>query len=176
VKKLIHNNIIIIAIIIIVVAVIALYATSGVKMSTINRDIELIAKTIVGEGRGEPWEGKLAIANVILNRRAYKGWFGDSISKVVNKPSQFSCWNKKDPNNKVASNPEKYIENSVWEECRVAARLVYENRVGDNTNGATHYLNTYFYMRICKGYSEHWVFSLLPTISIGDHTFFREKE
>ena len=138
-------------------------------------EVDLIAKTIVGEARSEIWEGKLAIANVILNRNEHKGWFGSSIAKIINKPSQFSCWNANDPNRKISCNPEKYVNNDVWKECKVAARLVYNNEVVDNTMGATHYLTISAYNRIQKAYTKHWVFNLVPTITIGNHIFFREK-
>lgn len=141
-----------------------------------ENDILLMAKTIVGEGRGEPFEGKLSIAHVIMNRLHYEGWFGSTIPQVISKPSQFSCWNKSDTNRKIASNPEKYIEPSVWEECKVAARLVYDNKVKDNTNGATHYMTEIRFMNISRGYSEHWVFNMTPVAVIGEHIFFIEDD
>ena len=165
----------IIAIIILVVAVIALRFTSEARMSTEN-DILLIAKTIVGEGRGEPFEGKIGIAHVIMNRLHYKGWFGSTIPQVINKPSQFSCWNKNDVNRKIASNPEKYVDNDVWEECKVAARLVYNNKIADTTAGATHYMSNIRFMHISKAYNEHWVFNMTPVKVIGDHIFFIEDD
>lgn len=170
-----HNNRVIIAIIISIVALIALYATSEVGMSTEN-DILLMAKTIVGEGRGEPFEGKLGIAHVIMNRLHYKGWFGGTIPQVINKKNQFSCWNTGDTNRKIASNPEKYIDNDVWEECRVAARLVYNGRIADNVNKATHYMTNIRFMHISKAYTEHWVFNMTPVAVIGEHIFFIEDD
>lgn len=61
-------------------------------------DIDILARTIYGEARGEPWEGKIAVAWVVRNRAERGGWWGDTIREVCLKPWQFSCWNETDPN------------------------------------------------------------------------------
>ena len=61
-------------------------------------DMWIFAKTIWAEARGEPLEGQIAVANVILNRARQGGWWGDDIAEVCCKPKQFSCWNGGDPN------------------------------------------------------------------------------
>lgn len=61
-------------------------------------DLWDFAKTIWAEARGEPLEGQIAVANVILNRARQGGWWGDDVVKVCRKPKQFSCWNNGDPN------------------------------------------------------------------------------
>ena len=170
-----NNRVIIAAIVLLIVAIIALRFTMEKIMSKEN-DILLMAKTIVGEGRGEPFEGKLGIAYVIMNRLHYKGWFGSTIPQVISKPSQFSCWNKNDVNRKIASDPEKYVDNDIWEECKVAARLVYEERIADTTGGATHYMSNIRFMHISKAYTEHWVFNMIPVKVIGEHIFFIEDD
>ncbi len=50
-----------------------------------------MAKTIYWEARGEPYEGKLGVAGVVLNRAAHEE-FPSTICEVVyqNKPLQFS--------------------------------------------------------------------------------------
>jgi len=61
-------------------------------------DLWIFAKTIWAEARGEPLEGQIAVANVILNRARQGGWWGDDVAGVCCKPKQFSCWNESDPN------------------------------------------------------------------------------
>src|SRR5512134_3045692 len=58
-------------------------------------DLSVMARTVYGEARGEPHEGRLAVAHVILNRARAGGWFGAGVSEVC---LQFSCWNPGDPN------------------------------------------------------------------------------
>lgn len=58
----------------------------------------ILALTLWGEARGEPLQGKIAVACVIRNRAAKPGWWGQSPRTVVLSPWQFSCWNSSDPN------------------------------------------------------------------------------
>ena len=66
-------------------------------------EADVLARTIWGEARGEGLEGMRAVANVILNRvkiaELKNGfWWGSNIIQVCQKPYQFSCWNRSDPN------------------------------------------------------------------------------
>jgi len=166
----------IIVIIITLMTIYILLMIRGSAMPNKERDVLLMAKTIVGEARGESWEGKLAVAHVIMNRLKAGGWYGSTIPQVINKPYQFSCWNKKDINRAIASKPEKHPDESAWQECQAAAKLVYEGKVKDNTRGATHYLTHHRFMRICKSYTDHWLFNVKPVCIIGEHIFFIEAE
>ena len=107
-----------------------------------SNDIIFMAQTIFGEARGSSWNAKLAVANVILNRKkAKRKYFGKSIKTIVQKPQQFSCWNHRDVNRAKIYNPLKYDSVDTWLECYVAARLVLEGQVKDNTNGALYYID-----------------------------------
>lgn len=53
-------------------------------------DVNLMAKIVYAESKGEPYEGKVAVASVILNRVLSPG-FPSSISEVVFQPNAFSC-------------------------------------------------------------------------------------
>lgn len=55
-----------------------------------NSDVELLAKVISAEARGESYEGQVAVGAVILNRVAHPS-FPDSISGVVYQSGAFSC-------------------------------------------------------------------------------------
>lgn len=55
-----------------------------------NEDIELLAKVISAEARGESYEGQVAVGAVILNRVKHPS-FPDSISGVVYQKGAFSC-------------------------------------------------------------------------------------
>ena len=52
-------------------------------------DSYLLACLVAAEAGSEPYEGKLAVANVVLNR-LYSGAYGSSISDVIYAPGQFS--------------------------------------------------------------------------------------
>lgn len=57
-----------------------------------SSDVELLAKVISAEARGESYEGQVAVGAVILNRVKHPS-FPDSISGVVYQKGAFSCVN-----------------------------------------------------------------------------------
>lgn len=57
-----------------------------------NEDVNLLAKVISAEARGESYEGQVAVGAVILNRIAHPS-FPDSLSGVVYQKGAFSCVN-----------------------------------------------------------------------------------
>src|SRR5688572_19754753 len=66
-------------------------------------EIDVLARTVWGEARGEGSIGMQAVACVVLNRVAVAEsragyWWGNTIVQVCQKPYQFSCWNKDDAN------------------------------------------------------------------------------
>ncbi len=66
--------------------------TSNSSTSYSSSDVELLAKVISAEARGESYEGQVAVGAVILNRVAHPS-FPDSISGVVYQSGAFSCVN-----------------------------------------------------------------------------------
>ncbi len=68
-------------------------SSSGVNNSQYsNADIELLAKVISAEARGESYEGQVAVGAVILNRVKHPS-FPNSLSGVVYQNGAFSCVN-----------------------------------------------------------------------------------
>lgn len=57
--------------------------------SAVDREAECLAGTVYFESKGEPLDGQLAVAQVVLNR-AKSGRFPGSVCGVVFQPSQFS--------------------------------------------------------------------------------------
>lgn len=60
------------------------------KLKTMNNEIEMLAKVIYRESRGDTKMYKSAVAWSILNRVDAKG-YGNTIQKVITAPNQF-CW------------------------------------------------------------------------------------
>ncbi|MGN1421630.1 MAG: spore cortex-lytic enzyme [Eubacterium sp.] len=65
---------------------------SGTSTQYSSADVELLAKVISAEARGESYEGQVAVGAVILNRVKHPS-FPDSISGVVYQNGAFSCVN-----------------------------------------------------------------------------------
>lgn len=56
-----------------------------------NQDFELLCQLVAAEAENQPFEGKRAVAAVVLNRVDY-GWpFEDSIEEVIFQDGQFTC-------------------------------------------------------------------------------------
>ncbi len=126
-------------------------------------DLDIMARTIWGEARGEEDLGKLAVGHVIMNRVRQPRWWGRDIRTVCFKPYQFSAWNHNDPNRSLiwkASGP-------VFDLCYHIAGLVLLEEYPDNTYGATHYHAQSVY--------PSWAKSLVRTCVIGGHTFYRRR-
>lgn len=131
-------------------------------------EIDVLARTIWGEARGESHIGMEAVANVVLNRVKHAKqhgtyWWGNTIIQVCQKPYQFSCWNRSDPSfQKLQAVDEKNLYFVTAK--RIAARAVM-NRLKDHTKGATHYHADYV--------SPYWAKGETPTITIGRHIFYK---
>ncbi|WFD08699.1 cell wall hydrolase [Tepidibacter hydrothermalis] len=58
--------------------------------------IDLLARMIFSEARGESWKGKQAVAHVAKNRKKHPSDFGDTYEKVLLDPGQFKGMDKLD--------------------------------------------------------------------------------
>lgn len=139
-----------------------------------EQDIDVLARTIWGEARGEGFAGQVAVGWTIRNRvEADLGndgkpdWWGEGYVGVCKAPWQFSCWNKNDPNSAYLRG-EKPIPAAQYMQCREAAIAVIEARQPDPTAGATHYYAT------TMPKAPAWASKAVRTCKIGRHIFFKD--
>ncbi|GJL84252.1 MAG: hypothetical protein DHS20C02_00270 [Micavibrio sp.] len=131
-------------------------------------EADVLARTLWGEARGEGTAGMQAVACVVLNRVAESDkrgryWWGNNIIQVCQKPYQFSCWNRSDPNfRKLQSVDESdlYFATAL----RMARRAIM-GALDDPTGEATHYHT--------KGITPYWSRGEKLTAEIGHHIFYR---
>lgn len=134
-------------------------AVSTVKPKTTNTptnapssDVEALAKIIHAEAKGEPYQGKLAVGAVILNRVA-DSRFPNSITGVIFAPKQFQP-----------------VTNGAYQNARPTNddyRAAKEALNGsDPTGGAT-----FFYAP--SSATTKWHETLTHTTTIGGHKFFK---
>lgn len=116
-----------------------------------NNDVELLAKLIAAEARGESYKGQVAVGAVVLNRVEHSS-FPDSIAGVIYQKGAFSCVN--DSNWGVAAN----------ETSRKAARDCING--WDPSGGAIYYYNP-------KKTSNAFMHSRPIITVIGNHRFCR---
>src|SRR4051812_14647591 len=105
----------------------------GHRVEAKLNDVQIVALTIVGEGRGEWAIGMTAIANVLQNRSLSKHKTAREIGLV---PKQFSFCNEGIAQDKVDALfacPQAVYATSL------AGRIVHGDLLADVTGKATHY-------------------------------------
>ncbi|KKM12872.1 hypothetical protein SY88_01385 [Clostridiales bacterium PH28_bin88] len=112
-------------------------------------DLQVLAQTINGEARGEPYEGKVAVGAVILNRMRDAN-FPDSIPGVVYQPGAFTAVSDGQINLRVE-----------LESFRAAKDAL---KGWDPTGGAIYYYNP-------AKTTNKWIWSRQVVLRIGDHLF-----
>lgn len=112
-------------------------------------DVELLAKVISAEARGESYEGQVAVGAVILNRVKHPS-FPDSISGVVYQNGAFSCVNDSNWYAPVADSAKRAAQDALngW----------------DPSGGAIYYYNA-------KKTNDAFMHSRQVIKVIGDHRF-----
>jgi len=126
------------------------------------RDIEITARTVYGEARGELEQGMIAVAWVIRNRAEKGGWWGNSPEVVCLYPWQFSCWNKTDPNLEKIKAAD--LDSDVFRKCLLVTAAVFSDIAPDPTKGACHYH--------VDGLNPKWAEGREPDVTIGNHRFY----
>ena len=114
-----------------------------------SADIDLLAKVISAEARGEPYAGQVAVGAVILNRMEHPS-FPNTLSGVIYQPGAFSCLYDGGINAPVA------------ESAYRAARDAINGQ--DPSGGAIYYYNP------AKS-TNQWIFSRPVITVIGQHRF-----
>ena len=124
--------------------------------------LRAMAATIWGEARGEPFEGKVAVAWVIINRSRMPGWWGEDIRSVCTARWQFSCWFD------AQAERVRFVDerNEKFAACLDVAKRVMAGEIADPTGGADHYYADYIA-------APKWARGRTPTAKIGRHLFFR---
>ncbi|HLF95375.1 MAG TPA: cell wall hydrolase [Planctomycetota bacterium] len=133
------------------------------RMAVTSYDLEVLARIVNGEcPHDTPFEGKVAVAAVVLNRVRSKR-FPMSIPEVAHQEKQFSCYNP-------SSRARLYgapIPPVAWE----AARAAVEGQ--DPTGGCTHFFNPHI---VQPGWARDLEFvKRIGTAPGNTHAFYRRK-
>ena len=114
-----------------------------------SSDVDLLAKIISAESRGEPYQGQVAVGAVILNRIEHPS-FPNTLAGVIYQPGAFSCLYDGGVNAAVADSA-----------YRAARDAINGN---DPSGGAVYYYNP------AKS-TNKWIFSRPVITVIGNHRF-----
>lgn len=111
--------------------------STSLTMKFKPKEVDLLARTIYGEARGEASDkAREAVAHVILNRirDRYDRW-PKTIAAVVLQKNQFSCWNTNDPNYILVKNVT--FKDPEFRKAHQIARRVLQSK--DPLRGANHF-------------------------------------
>lgn len=123
--------------------------TSSGSSSSYQNNLNLLARVVYGEARGEPYTGQVAVAAVVLNRVKNSN-FPNTVSGVVYQKGAFDA---------VADGQINLTPNST------AKKAVQDALNGwDPTYGAIYYFNP-------KTATNKWIWSRPMTVTIGNHRF-----
>ena len=116
-----------------------------------SSDMQLLARAVNGEARGEVYEGQVAVAAVILNRVKHPS-FPNTIAGVIYQPGAFTAVSDGQINEPIAEN------STVYKACQDAMNG------WDPTYGAIYYFNP-------DTATNKWIWSRPLIIQIGKHRF-----
>lgn len=123
-----------------------------------ERKVELLAKVMYHEARGEEPDGMLAVGEVVLNRVASKN-YPSTICGVILAPDQFSP--------KIKNGVPK---GETWNEAKSLAREILTGQTDVLGHGATHFLNPKGVRKMPK-----WTREFERVGRVGNHVFYAER-
>ena len=131
---------------------ITLTGKSSLSKNTVSSaNLDLLAKCVYAEARGEPYTGQVAIAAVVLNR-VKSSSFPNTVSGVIYQKNAFTCVSDGQIN--LTPNASAYS----------AAKDALNG--WDPTNGCLYYYNP-------ATATSKWIWSLKVELKIGKHSFAR---
>ncbi len=114
-----------------------------------REDITLLARTVYSEARGEPYEGQVAVASVVLNRVKHRD-FPNTIREVIFEPLAFSA----------------VADGQFW----LTPNQTAYNAVNDALNGWDPSRGALYYWNPTTSTSK-WIWTRTITHKIGRHVF-----
>lgn len=118
-----------------------------------SSDLQLMARAVNGEARGEPYTGQVAVAAVILNRVKHSS-FPNTVSGVIYQPGAFTAVADGQINAPISA------DSTVYKACQDAMNG------WDPSGGAIYYFNP-------DTATSSWIWSRELIVQIGKHRFCR---
>ena len=145
------SALIIISLIVILMISMLLPKKEYAEQTSQTSDIQLLARAINGEARGESYEGQVAVGAVILNRVKHSS-FPNTIAGVIYEPGAFTAVADWQINHPIAE------DSTVFKAARDAMNG------WDPTNGCVYYFNP-------NTATNKWIWSRPLVKTIGKHRF-----
>ena len=124
-------------------------SSSGTTSNNASSDLNLLARLVYAEARGEPYTGQVAVASVVLNR-VKSSSFPNTVAGVIYQSGAFSVVNDGQINLTPNSTAKKAAQDALngW----------------DPSYGAIYYFNP-------NTATNKWIWSRPMTVTIGNHRF-----
>lgn len=136
--------------------VVQVFNNEAGKIYLTNNDIYLMSQIVYAESKGEPYDGKVAVASVILNRTLNPG-FPKTVEGVITQKNAFSCVR----DGKISVTPDDDCKKAVMDAIKGV----------DPTDRAVFFYNP-------KTATSQWMKNVekVSTKTIGNHVFFKSKK
>jgi len=134
-------------------------------------ELDIAARTIWGESRGEDYIGRRAVAHVLYNRwKTLVGQFrkDDTVATSCLRHVQFSVWNIGDPNFKKLYQVD-YSDIELRKCLQIMLEVVNED-ANDITEGAKHYYSK------SMSVPPNWAVGHTPSYETSGHLFFNDVD
>ena len=130
-------------------AAMGISSSSGSTSSSNNSNLDLLARLVYGESRGEPYTGQVAVAAVVLNR-VKSSSFPNTVAGVIYQTGAFDAVSDGQINLSPDSTAKKAAQDAIngW----------------DPSYGAIYYFNP-------NTATNKWIWSRPMTVTIGKHRF-----
>jgi len=132
-------------------------------------DVKVTGLTVYGEARGEPYEGQVAVAQVVRNRALANNTYP---ATECLRPYQFSCWNKNDPNYPILQAVLRGKRDIPSIFYRIADNVLNGRVLLDEVDGARYYMTKSLYY---SNKRPSWANKLKVAAEIGNHVFLTEE-
>ena len=152
------------------------------RIFTLLADWQLMGLCIEREAGGEPREGRIAVATVILERVDHRKWDGNTIREVILWPWQFS-WTMPEVDKdyyeeavQIAANWVKsYAKDETMQECAAIALGMLQGTIPRDPDLAAVHCCQYLNPKTAAKEREKWIKAgMVPIKLIVHHEFFKE--
>ena len=123
----------------------------------LTSDLKCLAQAVYFEARGDPIEGQLAVAEVVINR-AKSGLYPDNFCDVVTQPSQFSFVH----HGRIPAADES---SAAWQRAEAVAQIAQQNLWQSKAADALYFHATYV--------RPSWAHQKVQLAQIDTHIFYR---
>ena len=137
-----------------------------------NNEMYCLAQNIYFEAGNQPVAGKIAVAQVVINRVKHPSYPNDICDVIYQAKTRVNWKNEIVPIRNQCQfswfcdgKSDDPVDSQTWLLSLHIARDVVQDRYGDITEGSTHYHADSVY--------PYWADSLLQTVIINNHTFYK---